>query len=212
MEQVEEINRKGKVVNNFSLNSSKQEVPLSRWNVSLVNRYYLANQRQGTSKVKNRGEVNGSTRKIYRQKGTGGARHGHRYAPQFRGGGVAFGPRGVENHSLNINKKLRKNVFQSLLGEKMRQQGVIVVDKIELENYKTKEAKNFLNSFPSKDQKSLIILGEKEENKEKIIRSFRNLPYISVSDSRTVNPSQVLSPHYLIFTQSAFSEVEKRLS
>jgi len=94
----------------------------------------------------------------------------------------------------------------------MRQQGVIVVDKIELENYKTKEAKNFLNSLPSKEQRSLIILGEKEENKEKIIRSFRNLPYISVSDSRTVNPSQVLSPHYLIFTQSAFSEVEKRLS
>jgi len=172
----------------------------------------LANQRQGTSKVKNRGEVNGSTRKIYRQKGTGGARHGHRYAPQFRGGGVAFGPRGVENYSLNINKKLKKNVFQSLLGEKMRNKELIVVDKIELENYKTKEAKNFLNNFPSKDQKSLIILGEKEENKEKIIRSFRNLPYISVSDSKSVNSSQVLSPNYLIFTQSAFSEVEKRLS
>ena len=94
----------------------------------------------------------------------------------------------------------------------MHQQRIIIVDKIELENYKTKEGKNFLNNFPSKNQKSLIVIGEKEENKEKIIRSFRNLPYINISDSKLVNASQVLSPHYLIFTHSAFSEVEKRLS
>jgi large subunit ribosomal protein L4 len=107
---------------------------------------------------------------------------------------------------------LKKNVLQSLLGEKIRQQRIIVVDKIELENYKTKEVESFLNSFPSKGQKSLVILGEKEENKEKIIRSLRNLPYINISDSRLVNPLQILPPHYLIFTQSAFSEVEKRLN
>jgi len=113
MEQVGVINCQGKIVNKISLNPAIWEVPLSKWNISLANRYYLANQRQGTKKVKTRGEVKGSTRKIYRQKGTGGARHGHRYAPQFVGGGVAFGPTGEENYSLDINKKFKKK-FSSL--------------------------------------------------------------------------------------------------
>src|SRR3954449_5977031 len=107
MEQIGVINHQGKIVNNILLNPTIWQVPLSHLNISLANRYYLANQRQGTKKVKTRGEISGSTRKIYRQKGTGGARHGHRYAPQFVGGGVAFGPTGEENYSLNINKKFK---------------------------------------------------------------------------------------------------------
>src|SRR5437773_169468 len=85
----------------------------------------------------------------------------------------------VNNYSLGINKKLKKNVLQSLLGEKLRNKELIVVDKLELENYKTKEAEKFLNTLPTKQAKILIILAHQEENKEKIIRSFRNLPYIS---------------------------------
>ncbi|CAG8643814.1 4088_t:CDS:2, partial [Ambispora leptoticha] len=121
---------------------------------------------KGTSKVKTRGEVKGSTRKIYRQKGTGGARHGHRYAPQFK-------------------------ALQSLLGERMRNKKLMVVDKLELDNYKTKEAEKFLNLLPAKQAKTLLILAHQEENKEKIIRSFRNLPYISISDSKSVNAYQL---------------------
>src|SRR3954463_14990733 len=128
MEQVEVINQKGEVIKSFSLNSPLWQVPLSRWNVSLANRYYLFNQRQATSKTLSRGEVKGSTKKIYRQKGTGGARHGARYAPQFRGGGVAFGPQGEENYSLGINRKFKKNVLCSLLGEKMGKKEIIVLD------------------------------------------------------------------------------------
>ena len=171
----------------------------------------MANQRQGTSKVKTRGEVKGSTRKIYRQKGTGGARHGHRYAPQFVGGGVCFGPSGVKNYKIKINEKELKKALQSLLGEKMRNKELMVVDKLTLDNYKTKEAEKFLNILPSKQAKTLLILAHQEENKEKIIRSFRNLPYISIGDSKSVNAYQVMSPNYLIFTHSAFSEIEKRL-
>jgi large subunit ribosomal protein L4 len=172
----------------------------------------LANQRQGTKKVKTRGEISGSTRKIYRQKGTGGARHGHRYAPQFVGGGVAFGPTGEENYSLNINKKFKKKVFQSLLGEKMRNQQLIVIDKLELDNYKTKEAEKFFSILPTKKTKTLLVLAHNEENKEKIIRSFRNLTFVNISDSQLINFQQALSSNYLLFTQSAFSELEKRLS
>ena len=150
MEQAEVINQKGEVVKNFPLSSPLWQVPLSRWNVSLANRYYLFNQRQATSKTLSRGEIKGSTRKIYRQKGTGGARHGARNAPQFRSGGVAFGPTGEENYSLKINNKLKKKVLQSLLGERMRKKEIFVVNNLTFANYKTKEAEKFLIFYRSK--------------------------------------------------------------
>src|SRR5947209_20200089 len=124
MEQADVINQKGEVVKNFLLNSPLWQVPLSRWNVSLANRYYLFNQRQATSKTKSRGEIRGSTRKIYRQKGTGGARHGARNAPQFRSGGVAFGPRGQSNFFLKVNKKFKDRVFKSILVEKLKEKKI----------------------------------------------------------------------------------------
>src|SRR2546423_7286718 len=154
MEQIGVINHQGKIVNNIPLNPTIWQVPLSHLNISLANRYYLANQRQGTSKVKTRGEVKGSTRKIYRQKGTGGARHGHRYAPQFVGGGVCFGPSGVKNYKFKINEKELKKALQSLLGERMRNKELMVVDKLTLDNYKTKEAEKFLNILLAKQAKT----------------------------------------------------------
>jgi large subunit ribosomal protein L4 len=215
MEQVNIVNQKGEVVNNFQLNSKIWHAPLSHHNVSLYNRHYSFNQRQATSKVKSRGEIVGSTRKIYRQKGTGGARHGHRYAPQFRGGGVAFGPTGKENYSLKVNAKLKKKVFQSLLSEKMQNKEIIVVDKVNLDVYKTKEAEKFLKILPIKEigrSKTLLVLADNEENKQAITRSFRNLPYVNTSDSKSINPNQLLFSNYLIFTHSALTETEKRLS
>lgn len=211
MEKLEIVNQKGEVVNTFQLNSPIWQVPLSARNSSLVNRYYSFNQRQSTSKVKSRGEIKGSTRKIYRQKGTGGARHGARNAPQFRSGGVAFGPTGEENYSLKINNKLKKKVFQSLLGERMRKKEIFVVDNLTFDNYKTKEAEKFFNVLPIKKSKTLLVLASAEENKEKIISAFRNLPYINISDSKSINSSQLLSPRYLLFTSSALTETEQRL-
>ncbi|CAG8507155.1 7578_t:CDS:2 [Ambispora gerdemannii] len=101
-----------------------------------------------TKKVKTKGEVTGGGDKPWRQKGTGQARQGSTRNPQWRHGGVAHGPTGRENYSLNINKKLKKKVLQSLLGEKMRNKEIIIIDKIELENYKTQVAENMLNNLP----------------------------------------------------------------
>jgi len=215
MEQVEIINQKGEVVNNFQLNPAVWQVPLSHQNVSLANRYYLFNQRQSTSKVKRRGEVESSTRKIYRQKGTGGARHGARSAPQFRGGGVAFGPTGKENYSLKINAKLKEKVFQSLLSEKLRNKEIIVVDKVKLDIYKTKEAEKFLKTLLMKEinsAKTLLVLADNEENKQAITRSFRNLSCVNVSDSKSINSNQLLFSNRLVFTYLALTETEKRFS
>ena len=94
----------------------------------------------------------------------------------------------------------------------MRKNEIIIVDKIALDNYKTKEAVKFLDILPTKKAKTLIVLANNEENKQKITCSFRNLPYINISDSKLVNSLQTLNTNYLIFTHSAFSEIEKRLS
>src|SRR3954462_628289 len=188
MEQVEVINQKGEVVKNFPLSSPLWQVPLSRWNVSLANRYYLFNQRQATSKTLSRGEVKGSTRKIYRQKGTGGARHGARYAPQFRGGGVAFGPTGEKSGSLKINQKFKKKVLYSIIGEKLQQKQVRVIEKINLPSPKTKEANKLLGILAPQKSNILLILTPEEKNDQTIIRSFRNLPAINkISDSQSLS-------------------------
>jgi large subunit ribosomal protein L4 len=210
-EQIDIVNQKGELINNFQLNSFFREIPLSHWNISLVNRYYLANGRQGTKKTKSKGEVSGGGRKPWRQKGTGRARQGSIRAPQFRGGGTTFGPRGEENYSLDINKKVKKKVFQTLLGEKIRQKKIVVIDKIMLAIPKTKEAVKILDALPMKNGKKLIILGKDEDNKKTIIRAFRNLPGLEIIESHILNARQVISFTYLVFTYLAFTEIEKRL-
>jgi large subunit ribosomal protein L4 len=212
MEQLNIVNQKGETVSFFSLNPELWQLPLSRSNISLTNRYYLANQRQGTKKTKSKGEVSGGGRKPWKQKGTGRARQGSIRAPQFRGGGIVFGPRGEENYSLNINQKTKKKVLLSLLSEKIRKQEVIVIDKILLENHKTKEAEKLLTNLLGKKTHSLIVLGNNEENKEKLKNAFRNLPYIKIADSKSINLLQALPSTCLIFTNLALLETEKRLN
>ncbi|MDR1670114.1 MAG: 50S ribosomal protein L4 [Spiroplasmataceae bacterium] len=212
MDQIEIINCKREVVSTISTNSALWQSPLSPQNISLSNRHYLANQRQGTKKTKKKGEVSGGGIKPWRQKGTGRARSGSIRNPQFRGGGVVFGPTGEENYSLNANKKFKKNVLQSLLKEKLENKELLIIDKILLDNYKTKEANKLLKELLNKEAKVLIVLADEEESKEKIINSFRNLSYANVNNSKTINSYQVLTSDYLVFTQSAFSEIEARLN
>ena len=212
MEQVEVINHKGEGVSQQPLNNKMWQIPLSRWNISLANRYYSFNQHQKTHKAKTKGEVKGADQKPHPQKKTGRARSGTRYNPQNRGGGVVFGPTGQASRPLAINKKFKQNALQSLLGEKMRKKEIIIVDKITLTDYRTKEAEKFLHILPAKKASTLVVLSDNEENKEKIILSFRNLPHVNVSDSKLANFSQILSPKFLVFTHSAFLEIEKRLS
>ncbi|CAH1760569.1 15231_t:CDS:2, partial [Entrophospora sp. SA101] len=181
------INQKQEIVGNLPLNSEVWQSPYSAHAVSLVVRSYLANQRQATSKVKSRGEVKGSTRKIYRQKGTGGARHGSRYAPQFRGGGISFGPTGQENYHCQINKKVRKKALQSVLSKKNAKGEIMVIDKINLSEYKTKEANKFLTQLKLNAKKVLIIFSTQESKNEATKRAFRNLPKIAMTNSKIVN-------------------------
>ena len=177
----------------------------------MVIRSYLANQRQATSKVKNRGEVKGSTRKIYRQKGTGGARHGSRYAPQFRGGGISFGPTGQENYRCQLNKKVKRKAFQSVLSKKNEKGEIMVIDKINLAEYKTKEASKLLSQLKLNDKKILIIFSTQESKSEEMKRAFRNLSKVETTDSKLINTYIMAKHSTLLFTQDAFDEIEEKL-
>ncbi|CAG8514871.1 2648_t:CDS:2 [Cetraspora pellucida] len=158
---------------------------------------------QNTHKTKNKSEVKKTTKKWRRQKGTGMARQGPRSNPHFVGGGVAHGPRGEKKSPLVTNKKVKKKALQLLLSEKIRRKEIIVVEKIILENYKTKEAEKILVNLLNKKVSSLVILGKKEENKKELVRAFRNLPYAQITESQNINVFQVLTPRYLVFTQNA---------
>src|SRR4051812_31102208 len=170
--QINIINQEQKTVGNLPLDPAIWQTPYSAHTVSLVVRSYLNKQRQATSKVKDRGEVKGSTRKIYRQKGTGGARHGSRYAPQFRGGGISFGPTGEENYHYQVNKKVKKKALQSILSKKNQAQAVMVIDQINLPVYKTKAANHLLTQLKINDKKLLIIFSTQESQNEAIKKAF----------------------------------------
>jgi len=213
MEQIEVINQSGQVVSSLPLPTLIAQSSFSPLQVSLAYRSYNFNQHQATKKVKTRGEVQGSTRKIYRQKGTGGARHGSRYAPQFRGGGVAFGPTGQKAQPLKVNQKFKKKVLGSLIGEKLSQKQACVIEKITLASPKTKEASKLLATLAPQKNKVLLILASQERTDSQITRSFRNLPTITkISDSQGLNLGEVFHSDYLIFTAAAITELTQRLN
>src|SRR5438128_2030537 len=191
------INQKQEIVSNLPLNSEVWQSPYSAHAVSLVVRSYLNNQRQGTSKAKSRGEVKGSTRKIYRQKGTGGARHGQR--SQVPGRGIAHGPTGKENYHCQVNKKVRKKALQSALSKKNEKGEVIIIDKINLSKSKTKEANNLLIQLKLNEKKVLIIFSMQESKNEEVKRAFRNLPKVAMTSSKLVNTYSMITHSILLF-------------
>ena len=161
-----------------------------------------------TAKTKQRGEIKGSTSKIYAQKGTGGARHSSRKAPIFVGGGIAHGPKG-DNYKINkINKKVRKIGLFHVLSKKNKINSLHVVEDFKNEIKKTKLFNNFLEK--NKLKNSLIIIDK--ESKNKIIRSAKNIPNLKVIDQLGTNAYDILKYKNVIFTISSIKSFEERLS
>lgn len=164
-------------------------------------RVYLVNQRQGNVKVKTRGEVIGSTRKIYRQKGTGKARHGAIKAPIFVGGGVAHGPKQKDYH-LKFNKKERKIALFAALSKKLKEKKIFgLEDKALIIKPKTKIFVNFLQNLKLLDKDNLIILPKME--KSNLILAMKNISRISFIDVNSLNPYLLLKNNNLIFIEKA---------
>ena len=168
---------------------------------ALVN--YLANQRQGTQSTKTRAEVRGGGRKPWRQKGTGRARQGSIRAPQWIKGGIALGPK-PRSYKYAIPKKMRQLALKSVLTSKVQEGSLIVVDKIELNEIKTKEMVKVLNNL--KVEKALVLLSEKNLN---VQASARNIENVKTTLVNTINVYDLLKYNSLVATEEAIKKLEE---
>lgn len=169
---------------------------------------YLANQRQGTHKSKERGEIAGSTRKIKRQKGTGTARAGSIKSPVFRGGGRVFGPQ-PRNYGFKLNKKVKKLARKSVLSTKANGGDIMVVENLNFETPKTKQYVNLLENLKVSDKKSLLVLAEENKN---VYLSARNLRGVKVVNVSELNTYDVLNASKLILCEGSIEKIETVLS
>ncbi|REG90898.1 50S ribosomal protein L4 [Algoriphagus antarcticus] len=169
---------------------------------------YLANQRQGTHKSKERNEIAGSTRKIKKQKGTGSARAGSIKSPLFRGGGRVFGPQ-PRDYSFKLNKKVKQLARKSALTYKVKDNSISVLESISFDSPKTKSYMALLNGLSLGDKKTLLVLPEENTN---VFLSSRNLPKAKVVTVNDVNTYQVLNADHLVICEGSISKLETILS
>ncbi len=172
--------------------------------IYLAVKQYLANQRQGTHKAKERGEVKGSTRKIKRQKGTGTARAGAIRNPLFKGGGRVFGPR-PRNYSFKLNKKLKRLARKSALSTMLKDGKILVIEEFDFETPKTKNFKEVLKSFDLENKKSTFVFVNPNKN---VYLSSRNLPNSRIVNSSKLNTYEILNAGKLVLTEPSISEIE----
>ena len=168
---------------------------------------FLANQRQGTAKSKERSEISGSTRKLGRQKGGGGARHGDINSPVMVGGGRVFGPK-PRDYSFKLNKKVKQLARKSALSYKALNGGLMVVEDFSFEAPKTKEFVALLNNLKVSDKKLLLVLPEANKN---VYLSARNLQSAKVQTVSGVNTYRVLDAGVVMFTEKALSAIDELL-
>ena len=198
-------NQKGKEAGKVTL----PEVLFGRpWNADLVHQAVLTlegNARAGTAHTKDRGEVAGGGRKPWRQKGTGRARHGSIRSPLWKGGGVTHGPRTEKNYARKLNKKALRAAFATMLSAKWKEGRVVFVDDLAVKGSKTKEAAKVFVALKGLD--GLSGIGEKKPGnvviatakKDKSLeRSYRNIPGVSISEARNLNPLDLWKHRYVI--------------
>ncbi len=196
-------NIKAEKVGEIELNDSifGREVNATAIHTMVVN--YLANQRQGTQSTKTRTEVQGGGRKPWRQKGTGRARQGSIRAPQWKGGGVALGPK-PRSYRFSVNKKTRSIALKSALSSKVLSNDIIVLENLDVESYKTKEIAKILSGFSADN--ALIVTAEKNDN---VIRGARNIPYIKTMLASNINVYDIIKHTKFIVTKDAVTKIEE---
>ena len=169
---------------------------------------YLANQRQGTHKAKERAEITGSTRKIKRQKGTGTARMGSIKSPLLRGGGRTFGPR-PRDYGFKLNKKVKNLARKSALSYKAKEKSIAVLEELKYDKPQTKEYLSLLKNLSLDGKKTLMVLPASDQN---VILSARNLRKAKVITADEINTYDVVNADNVVFVESSIELVEKILS
>jgi len=168
----------------------------------------LANQRQGTHKSKQRNEISGSSKKIKKQKGTGGARAGNIKNPQFKGGGRVFGPQ-PRDYSFKLNKKVKDLARKSALAYKAKDNSISVLEDFNFEGPKTKQYLNLLSALSLSEKKTLLVLPENNKN---IVLSGRNIQSTKITTVEHINTYDVMNADTVIFVESSLSKVESLLN
>ena len=206
---IEVFNKEGKSTGrNIDLPDSVFAVEPNEHAIYLAVKSYLAAQRQGTHKAKEKGEVTASTRKIKRQKGTGTARAGSLKSPVFRGGGRVFGPR-PRKYSVTLNKKVNKLARASALSQKVSEGAVKVVEDFSFEQPKTKEFVNVLRGFDIQDEKNVLISGTYDSN---LYLSARNCEKSRVVNTNELSVYDILNCKNLIISESAVKSLSETLA
>ena len=202
------INIEGKSTNDIELSDKIFSLKPKKYVIQSIVDWQMNHFKPRTAKTKQRGEVKGSTAKIYAQKGTGGARHSSRKAPIFVGGGVAHGPKGAVYRVKKINKKVRKLGLLYLLSEKNKGNSLFVVEDFKKEITKTKLFNQFLEKY--KLNNSLII--SDKDSKSKIIKSARNIPNLKIIEQEGANVYDLLKYKNVVFTITSIKLLQERLS
>jgi large subunit ribosomal protein L4 len=190
------------------LNKDIFEVEPNDHAIYLDVKQYLANQRQGTHKAKERADITGSTRKIKKQKGTGTARAGSIKSPLFRGGGRAFGPQ-PRDYSFKLNKKVKSLARKSALSYKAKEKSISILEDFQFEAPKTKEYLKMLSGLSMSDKKTLLVLPQNDEN---VFLSSRNLKRAKVTTADRINTYDVVNADNVVFLESSIEKVEQILT
>ena len=205
MPVVDVKNIKGKKVAQVDLADVIFNVPLKASVLHEVVEMQLANNRSATASVKHRSDVRGSRRKLFRQKGTGRARRGDIKSPLLRGGGVVFGPDG-RKYAFRAPKKVRKLAMKMALTSKLQSNELMVLDKLELQEIKTRPFADILKAL---NLKNALIVTDKKDDKLEL--SSRNVPDVKVLRSEGLNVYDILKHHTLVLLQPAIKNIEERL-
>jgi large subunit ribosomal protein L4 len=192
----------GKTVN---LNDSVFNIEPNDHAIYLDTKQYLANQRQGTHSSKEKSTVSGSTRKLKRQKGTGGARAGSIKSPLMRGGARVFGPQ-PRDYGFKLNKKLKQLARMSALSHKAKDNGILILEDFSFDKPKTKNFIELLNNLQLSGKKTLMVLSESDKA---VYLSSRNLKHARVIRACDLNTYEILRAHNLVILESSVAEIEK---
>jgi large subunit ribosomal protein L4 len=191
-----------------TLNDSIFGAEVNNHSMYLDVKQYLANQRQGTHKAKERAEIAGSTKKLKKQKGTGTARAGSIKSPLFKGGGRVFGPR-PRSYEIKLNKKLKKLSRISALSYKALNDGIKVIEDLSFETPKTKTYLDIIGKLELNNKKTLLVLGNYDKN---VYLSTRNVEKANTTVSTEINTYDILNAECVVLSESAIAKIENVLS
>ena len=199
------VNKQGEVVKQVELNEAIFNVEYNEQCVFDAIMVARSNSRQATAKTKKRDEVRGGGKKPFRQKGTGRARQGSSREPQMVGGGVVFGPTGIQNFKIKQNRKAARLALKSVLTEKVNEQGLIVVDEFNFQEAKTKEFVKVLDAVKA-GGKVLFVATEEDDA---TILSARNLQYVKIVYPQGINVYDIVNVDTLLVSEAALKTIEE---